>query len=69
MNIRVKLWKTERSIPIANIMQYTSPDEILAERADFTFTDENEKEITVSFQRDKQSGRENVLFDFNKEDK
>jgi len=69
MNIRVKLWKTERSIPIANIMQYTSPDEILAERADFTFTDENEKEITVSFQRNKQTGRGNVLFDFNKEDK
>ena len=69
LNIRVKLWKTERSIPIANIMQYTSPDEILAERADFTFTDENEKEITVSFQRDKQTGIENVLFDFNKEDK
>ena len=69
MNIRVKLWKTERSIPIANIMQYTSPDEILAERADFTFTDENEKEITVSVQRDKQTGRGNVLFDFIKEDK
>lgn len=69
MNIRVKLWKTERSIPIASIMQYTSPDEILAERADFTFTDENEKEITVSFQRAKQTGRENVLFDFNKEAK
>lgn len=69
MNIRVKLWKTERSIPIASIMQYTSPNEILAERADFTFTDEKEKEITVSVQRDKQTGRGNVLFHFIKEDK
>ena len=69
MNIRVKLWKTERSIPIASIMQYTSPEEILAERVDFTFTDENEKAITVSFQRDKQTGKGNVLFDFSKEDK
>jgi len=68
MDIRVKLWKTEWSIPIASIMQYTSPDEILAERVDFTFTDENEKAITVSVQRDKQTGRGNVVFDFIKED-
>jgi len=69
MNIRVKLWKTERSIPISSIMQYTSPEEILAERVDFTFTDENEKAITVSIQRDKQTGKGNVLFDYIKEDK
>lgn len=69
MNIRVKLWKTERSIPIASIMQYTSPEEILAERVDFTLPYENEKAITVSFQRDKQTGRGNVLFDYTKEDK
>ena len=66
MRIKVKLWKIERSIPIASLRKYTSADETLAERADFTFTDENEREITVSFQRDKQTGRGSVLFDFNK---
>ena len=69
MNIRVKLWKTEQSVPISSIVQYTDPDEILAERADFTLTDENEKKITISLQNDRQTGRGNILFDFNKEDK
>ena len=69
MNIIVKLWKTEHSIPIISIKQYTSTDEILAERADYIFTDKNEKKITVAIQRDKQTGRGNVLFDFSKEDK
>jgi len=69
LDIRLKLWKTECSIPISSIMQYTSRGEILAERADFILPYENEKAITVSLQRDKQTGRGNVLFDFIKEDK
>ena len=63
MDIELRLWKIENTVPISAALQYTSDEEILADRIEYKFNEKDGKEITVSFQQDKQTLAGNISVD------
>ena len=63
MDIKLRLWKIEKTVPISAVLQYTSDEEILADRIEYKFQEKDGKEITVSFQQDKQTLTGNISVD------